>query len=632
MQMGLIGQYRLAAGVPVLSLADPAKNAKAILGLYEKAVKGGACALVTPELGLTGCSCGDLFEQEGLLTAARQALHALVKATKGKRTALIVGLPLRVKTRLYNVAAVLQEGTVVGLTAKSSLPNYREHHEKRLFHSISENAPTACVLEGKEYPLTVAAVYRAAPDFSLGIELGEDLRMVEPPSGRMAQAGAQAILNIAAEPEIVGSAAARRQLVVSQSARIHGAYVLASAGMYESSADMVYSGHALIAFDGQLLAESPRLSQKDELVFADFVPRWADHQRIAWSVFNDNYARTAPTWDLPHAVPSAPDLSGLSISRLPFVPKEPAERSAHCAEVLAIQASALTRRVESTRAKRLVIGLSGGLDSTLALLAGVKCCDLLGKPRSFVLGVTMPGMGTTGRTKGNAIQLAEALGAELREIDIRPSVRRHFQDIHHDPKLLNVVYENAQARERTQILMDLSNQEGGLLVGTGDLSEIALGWCTYNGDHMSMYGVNCGVPKTLIRAIVLNEAEHAKEPLASLLRDVVDTPVSPELLPGAQKTESILGAYDLHDFFLYYFLKYGESAKNLLLLANQAFAGQYTAEQINRALQTFLKRFVTQQFKRNASPDGPKVTALSLSARGDWQMPSDVPLSDWMIP
>ncbi|MBQ6473934.1 MAG: NAD(+) synthase, partial [Victivallales bacterium] len=599
--MGHIGQYRLAAGVPVLNLADPAKNAKAILGLYEKAVKGGACVLVTPELGLTGCSCGDLFEQEGLLTAARQALHALVKATKGRRTALVVGLPLRVKTRLYDVAAVLQEGTVVGLTVKSHLPDYREHHEKRLFHLPSDTLPATCLLEGREYPLTAASVYHAAPDFSFGIELGEDLRVVEPPSGRMALAGAQAILNLAAEPECTGSAAARRSLVVSQSARIHGAYVLASAGMYESTADMVFSGHALIAFDGQLLAESPRLSRKDELLFADFVPRWADHQRIAWSAFNDRTPQTAQTWALPQAVPPAPDLTGLPIARLPFVPTEPAERAAHCAEALAIQAAALTRRVESTHARRLVIGLSGGLDSTLALLAGAKCCDLLGRPRSFVLGVTMPGMGTTGRTKGNAIHLAEALGAELREIDIRPSVRRHFQDIGHDPKQLDVVYENAQARERTQILMDLSNQEGGLLVGTGDLSEIALGWCTYNGDHMSMYGVNCGVPKTLIRAIVLNEAERAKEPVASLLKDVVDTPVSPELLPGAQKTESILGAYDLHDFFLYHFLKHGESARNLLLLANHAFAGQYTDEQISRALQTFLHRFVTQQFKRNAS-------------------------------
>jgi len=630
--MGHIGQYRLAAGVPVLKLADPAKNAKAILGLYEKAVKEGACVLVTPELGLTGCSCGDLFEQDGLLNAARQVLHTLVKGTKGKRTALVVGLPLRVKTKLYNVAAVLQEGAVVGLTVKSSLPDYREHREKRLFHTVSEVFPENCELEGKEYSLDSGLVFQAASDFSFGIEIGEDLRAIEPPSGKMAQAGAQAILNLAAEPELVGSAAARRQLVISQSARIHGAYVLASAGMFESSADMVFSGHALIAVDGRLLAESPRLSRKGELIFADFVPRWTDRQRISWSCFNDGKPQYATVLDLPQAVAFAPDMAGLRISRLPFVPEDPGERAAHCSEALAIQAAALTRRVESTHAKRLVIGLSGGLDSTLALLAGAKCCDLLGKPQSFVLGVTMPGMGTTGRTKGNAIQLAEALGAELREIDIRPSVRRHFQDIQHDPKHLDVVYENAQARERTQILMDLSNQEGGLLVGTGDLSEIALGWCTYNGDHMSMYGVNCGVPKTLIRAIVLNEAAHAEEPLASLLKDVVDTPVSPELLPGSQKTESILGAYDLHDFFLYYFLKHGENAKNLLLLANHAFAGQYANEQISQALQTFLHRFVTQQFKRNASPDGPKVTALSLAARGDWQMPSDVAIPDWMLP
>jgi len=628
----LKGFYRIAVGIPELHLADPQENAREIGRLYDRACGEGAAVLLTPELSLTGYSCGDLFEQQMLLDGARKQLLRLRDATRGLPTILIVGLPLAVGSRLFNVAAVLQDGKICGLAGKTYLPNYREFYEQRQFRSIREHDGSPVEIDGESVPLGGGLLFDAGGAFQFGVELCEDMWAVIPPSAALALAGAKLVFNLSAGPELVAKADYRRSLVTGLAARQACIYALAGAGVHESTTDLVFSGHALVAENGRLLAENSRFEQKGAFLLAEVNPGWMEQQRRAWTSFNETpRAEGIRTIRLQPARPCA-ELRHRQFPQFPFVPADAADRHERCREILSIQATGLAKRVRHTHARRLVVGLSGGLDSTLALLVCARACDLLALPHDFICAVTMPGMGTTGRTYKNACALAREVGAELREIAIAAAVKQHFTDIGHDPKDLNVVYENAQARERTQILMDLANELGGLLVGTGDLSEIALGWSTYNGDHMSMYGVNAGVPKSLVRWLVEDCAAEAGGSLAKVLRDVNKTPVSPELLPGgagAQKTEGILGSYTLHDFFLYFFIRYAETPENLLALATATFKGVFTDAQIRDALGLFLRRFFAQQFKRSCMPDGPKVGTVALSPRGDWRMPSDASDAAW---
>lgn len=627
--MRIEGLYRLVSAVPPMRVGNPSYNVDRMMEMYAVAVKRGAVVVLFPELSVTGYTCGDLFEQQTLLTAALAGLERLRAATVGQSAVLIAGLPLLKGTRLFNVAAVLQDGRLLAFVGKTYLPNYREFYEKRQFCSIREHDGSPVEINGELVPLGQDILLEAG-GVKLGIELSEDLWVVTPPSNNLALQGAQVICNLSAEPEMVTKAECRRKLVVDQSARLTAVYMLAGAGVHESTSDLVFSGHAMIAAKGRLLAENQRFEREGATVTADVKINWLDNQRRSWTSHNE--VPTTPVRTVKLApLPEAPDADCFALAKHPFVPQDAAALAARCQEIFTLQATGLAKRLQHCRAKRLVIGLSGGLDSTLALLAATWCCDMLELPRTTILGVTMPGMGTTSRTKDNAVAVAGELGVELRIIDIKDAVTVHFRDIGHDPDKLDVVYENAQARERTQILMDLANATGGLVIGTGDLSEIALGWSTFNGDHMSMYSVNCGVPKTLVRHLIEYYASVTASPeLARLLLDVNATPVSPELLPGVQHTEDILGNYELHDFFLYYFLKYGESPNGLLALAMQAFKDDYEEAAIRRTLDIFVKRFFSQQFKRNAMPDGPKIGTIALSPRGDWRMPADADAAAWL--
>ena len=627
----LRGFYRIASGVPKTAVADPVANAEEILRLHAQASAAGAAALVLPELAITGYTCGDLFEQRRLLECARQQMARIIAATSGNPMVLICGVPVRAGSRLFNAAAVIQDGRLLGLSGKTYLPNYREFYEKRQFRSVAEFDGGVVEYAGFCVPMGNDLVFDAGDDFVFGVELCEDMWAVIPPSANLALNGAKLIFNLSAGPELAGKAQYRARLVGELSARYSAIYALSGAGVHESTSDLVFSGHAMICENGRMLAENPRFEQSGTMVLADCKPAWMEQQRRSWTSFNDVPApgrcrriQTAP-------VPQCSQLQHRDICPHPFVPADADDRAARCRELFAIQATGLAKRVAHTGARSLVVGLSGGLDSTLALLVCAKCCDLLKLPHSTICAVTMPGMGTGTRTHANAVGMAREIGCQLREIPIGAAVAQHFSDIGHDPENLNVVYENAQARERTQILMDLANELNGLVVGTGDLSEIALGWSTYNGDHISMYCVNCGIPKTLVRYMVEYCAANAgSEKLAAILRDVNDTPVSPELLPGGcQHTESILGKYDLHDFFLYYFLRYSESPENLEALAAKAFGQSVTPKAVTEALQRFIRRFFTQQFKRNCMPDGPKVGTIALSPRGDWRMPADASSAPW---
>ncbi len=628
------GFTRVATCVPALQVANPAFNAGEIRSLYLEADARSAALVLFPELSITGYSCGDLFEQNILLNAAEKAVADLTRATIGRRSVLVVGTPVRIGSRLFNAAAVIANGSILGMPFKEYLPNYREFYEKRQFRSGREFSGNTISYAGQDnIPAGLGLVFQS-PDGGprFGVEICEDLWAVTPPSSNLALGGAEIILNLSAGNELVAKANYRRTLVAGQSARLSAVYLLAGAGVHESTSDVVFSGHALIAFNGTILGENNRFERKGSSVYADVNANWCRALRASWTSFHDSPVPSSIRYVRAPVLPPAPNLDCLALSETPFVPADPATKECRCREIFSIQAAGLAKRIEVTNAKRLVIGISGGLDSTLALLACAHTTDLLGLPRKFTLAVTMPGFGTTSRTRSNASALAEKLGAELREISICKSVEQHFTDIGHNPENHSVVYENAQARERTQILMDLANAEAGLLVGTGDLSEIALGWSTYNGDHMSMYNVNCGIPKSLIRYLCAYEASVSDAETAKILIDINDTPVSPELLPGPQKTESILGRYELHDFFLYYFLKYGETPENLLALARRAFPESIPSEAIDEALRVFMRRFATQQFKRNACPDGPKVGTMALSPRGDWRCPSDYSPSLWISP
>lgn len=625
----LKGFYRVAAAMPEFVLADPRENAKRILALSRALAKQGVAVAVFPEMAVTGYTCGDLFEQARLREAAEAALAKIVAGTKGLPGVFIIGTPLYWKSRLFNAAAVVQNGSILAFVGKTYLPSYREFYEKRQFRPVTEHTGEAVSFAGaKDAPFGSDLVFEA-PGFRFGVEICEDVWAVTPPSDNLALNGAEVIFNLSASPEAVGKAAFRRKLVEAQSARLLAGYVLSSSGTQESSSDLLFGGHGLIALNGRTLAETRCLEGGSASIVADLRPAWLESQRRNWSSFNDVPRRPVRTIAV-GALPGSPDLKHFLIEPHPFVPADGAERAERCREILSIQSAALARRMVASHSQRLVLGLSGGLDSTLALLVCIRCCDLLRRPRRSVLAITMPGFGTSTLTRGNVGKLAEAVGVELREIPIGEAVKKHFADIGHDAKETNVVYENCQARERTQILMDVANGEHGIVVGTGDLSELALGWSTFNGDHMAMYGVNGGVPKTLVRAVIETYAASAPKALADVLASICGTAISPELIPGGQETEAIIGPYELHDFFLYYFIKYGETPEVLLLLAERVFKGRYPVEKIRWTLGVFMKRFFAQQFKRDTMPDGPKVGSIALSPRGDWRMPADVGGSLWL--
>ena len=632
----------------MLKVADTAYNTEEIIRSAKIAASNGAAFVVFPELCITGYTCSDLFHQELLLQNSTRSLLKIAEDLKDCDSVVAVGLPLRIFGRLYNCAAFVQCGKVIAVTPKIHLPNQREFYEKRHFSSgrdllrgSADNgcAPIRCFIEGAgEVPVTnFITVKGSGSEVRIGVELCEDLWTPAPPSGELAFAGANVIVNLSASDALVGKQDYRRNLVLNQSARCMAAYVYSSAGVHESTTDMVFSGHLMIAENGSMLAENKPFSRETEIIYADVDADRLNMQRLSEGSFQDFdgrevYARAAMIENL-RPVES---LKFRFVSPAPFVPGNLETRDQSCTEIFNIQCAGLAKRLDATRSKRAVIGLSGGLDSTLALLVVAETFKLLKRPANEILALTMPGFGTTRRTKNNAVVLAELLGVELRTVDIRNACQLHFADIGHDPKVFDVTYENVQARERTQILMDVANSEGGIVVGTGDLSEIALGWSTYNADHMSMYAVNCDVPKTLVRHIVDWYAGRSDAALKGVLKDILDTPVSPELLPAApngqiaQKTESILGAYEIHDFYLYHFVKYGAPPKKLLFLAKYAFAGRFTDGELEKALAVFVRRFFTQQFKRSCIPDGPKVGTISLSPRADWRMPSDSSYTDWL--
>ena len=631
------GFLKVAAVSPRVTVGGIKQNLKNAVQELHAAERDGIKLLVFPELYLSAYTCGDLFLQRTLQEDCKKALLTLCDETKGSDMVVCVGVPLVWKARLYNCAAVLQNGQILAVIPKTYLPNYNEYYEKRWFAS-GDGIQGELKLGVQTVPFGQTLV-RLSEHAVLGVELCEDLWVPAPPSTSLCLAGANLIVNLSASNEAVTKNDYRRSIIATQSAKCFCAYVYASAGVGESSTDLVFSGACTVAENGTILSESERFAFDGSRAVADIDLDKLCAERQRDGSFSDNAAHLAAFPAVSTCVP-VPETAFEDVTRLfdrhPFVPSDEREKDARCREILAIQSHALAKRLAHTGLHKAVIGISGGLDSTLALLVCVRTMQILKQPTENILCVTMPGFGTTDRTYHNACDLVRAFGAQLMEIPIRDAALGHMRDIGHDPSVQDVTYENTQARERTQILMDLANKHGGLLVGTGDLSELALGWCTYNADHMSMYGVNAGVPKTLVRHLVENEAEHLPENVARILRDILDTPVSPELLPPdkegniQQKTEEELGPYEVHDFFLYHFLRFGTQPKKLLFMARRAFADTYTDEQLTRWLKLFLRRFFANQFKRSCLPDGPKVGSVSLSPRGDWRMPSDADCTDWM--
>ena len=628
------GFVKIAAATPDLRVADCAYNASEIVKLARQAAAKGAHLVVFPELCLTGYTCGDLFLQRTLLDGAVAALDTVCRETAALNAAVVVGLPLVHQGKLFNVAAVLCGGKIEGIVPKQFIPNYSEFYEQRHFVSGAGVPFQTISLLGQDtlFAGGEPLLFQCAdmPEFTLGVEICEDLWVANPPSTRLAQAGATVIVNLSASDEIIGKASYRRDLVRQQSARLLCAYLYADAGFGESTQDLVFAGHDLIAENGALLAESKLFDRG--VIYADIDVQRLTHERRRMNTFvtEQNPAVAA----LP-VHPGANDLTDRTFPRTPFVPASKALRDERCEEILSLQATGLATRLRHTHAKTAVVGLSGGLDSTLALIVLVHAFDMLGLDRKGILAVTMPCFGTTARTKGNAEKLADAYGVTLETVDIKAAVDQHFSDIGQSKDDLSVTFENGQARMRTLVLMNLANKTGGMVVGTGDLSELALGWATYNGDHMSMYGVNASIPKTLVRYLVAYEADRTMGELSDVLYDVLDTPVSPELLPPkdgeiSQKTEDLVGPYELHDFFLYYMLRFGYPPRKIYRIARKTFAGVYDDATIKKWLVTFVRRFFTQQFKRSCLPDGPKVGTVTLSPRGDWRMPSDACAALWL--
>ena len=630
------GFISVAAGTPKIRVADCRYNAEQIFTMMREADKQGVKALCLPELCLTGYTCGDLFLQDTLLCGAEEGLQAILEATRNLDMMTVLGLPVRCKwdNKLYNCAAVIQSGEILGLVPKTYLPNYGEFYEQRWFAS-GAGVETSVDLCGETVDMDAAGLFacETVPNLVLGVEICEDLWATEPPSARLARGGATVILNLSASNELVGKSGYRRNLVVGQSGRLVSGYVYADAGEGESTTDLVFTGHNMIAENGALLAER-RFATGLTISEID-VDRLA-YERRRMTTFNGQ--RQADLWRASFSLPLEETRLTRAVSPAPFVPVDAEDRAERCNEILKIAALGLKKRLEHTGARTAVVGLSGGLDSTLAILITAVAMKLLDRPASDIIAVTMPCFGTTDRTRDNAVELAERLGATLKRIDIGSAVKVHFKDIGQSMEDHSVTFENGQARERTQVLMDIANQNAGLVIGTGDLSELALGWATYNGDHMSMYAVNAGIPKTLVRHLVsfISDDKGSEDPkLSAVLDDILDTPVSPELLPAiegkiSQRTEDLVGPYELHDFFLYYAIRWGFPPRKVFRLAEHALGRTYDRATILKWLNSFYRRFFTQQFKRSCLPDGPKVGSVTLSPRGDWRMPSDAVAALWL--
>jgi NAD+ synthase (glutamine-hydrolysing) len=640
------GYVRLGAAVPEVRAAAVGDNVTSMLALAAQADAAGCDVVAFPELCICGYTCADLFAQRRLTDACLDGLSRFTEATAALAPLFVVGLPLVVDGQLFNVAAAVCRGEVIGLVPKTFIPGYREYYEPRWFAGEAARIRGRVDLPGGAVPFGADLIFQpdTETDLRIGIELCEDLWAPIPPSSNLALAGATVLVNLSASNDLVGKSDYRLELVRQQSARCLAAYLYCSAGVGESTTDLVFGGDCILAENGVLLARGERFQRGAQLTTADVDTEFLRHERQCSTTFTQAVVRGAGTGlrDFREVRFTAPEAGrGRTLRRAvaaqPFIPSEPRVRQERCHEIFAIQSSGLATRLAHTGVPTVVIGLSGGLDSTLALLVCIEAFGRLGLPLSGIHAITMPGFGTTDRTRGNVEALCDSLGITLAAIPIAASCRQHFADIGHDGTTGDIAYENVQARERTQILMDRANMLGGLVIGTGDLSELALGWCTYNGDHMSMYGVNAGVPKTLVCYLIGYYAEaKAAAATATVLRDVLATPISPELLPPdadgriAQKTEAVVGPYELHDFFLYYGIRCGFSPRKVLMLARHAFGAAYTPAVLRQWLRVFLRRFFAQQFKRSCLPDGPKVGTIALSPRGDWRMPSDATPDEWL--
>lgn len=629
------GFIKVAAATPKIKVADPAYNTEEILKIIDETEKNGASILVFSELMISGYTCGDLFLQQPLLTECKNQLLRIVKATENKSMLVVVGCPIVIKQKLYNCAVVISDGSILGIVPKTHLPNYSEFYELR--HFTSGEGLEEDLWFGEEFGYVNVAVNqlfkcKEIPELVVACEICEDLWVPLPPSTYHAMAGATVICNPSASVETTTKESYRRSLVSNQSARLLAAYIYADAGEGESTQDVVYSGHHLICENGSVLAEAKRFT--NEIIYADIDVQKLAAERRKMTSFPGG--QTEDYFEQEFSLEVKENKITRTFPKAPFVPDNQDERDKRCDEILSLQSMGLKKRLEHTNCKHAVVGISGGLDSTLAVLVTARAFDLLDIPRENLICVTMPCFGTTDRTYQNAVSLIKELGATLKEVRIEKAVRQHFADIGHDENNHDVTYENSQARERTQILMDMANQYNGMVIGTGDMSELALGWATYNGDHMSMYAVNCSVPKTLVRYLVLYYAETTdNKKLSEVLMDVLDTPVSPELLPPvdgviSQKTEDLVGPYELHDFFLYYMLRFGFPKSKLYRMAKLTFDGVYDDETIKKWLDKFYWRFFSQQFKRSCLPDGPKVGSVAVSPRGDLRMPSDASPTAWL--
>lgn len=623
------GFIRVASASLRLKVADPEFNKEEIKKIVDKAVSEKVKVLVTPELSVTGYTCADLFFTKSLLDKSDKALLEIAEYTLGKDIVLIVGAPCAYMNKLYNCAFVICHGRIAGIVPKINIANYNEFYEKRWFDSGKDLCD--CMIDKFDAVMSTSCIFEVEENVRLGIEICEDLWVPDPPSSKLSVAGANLIVNLSASDEYVSKAQYREELVAGQSARCVCAYVYAGASVYESTTDLVFSGSTFVAENGAVIAKGKRFSRENVLTVADVdIEKLNTLRRKNMSFENDDYLCRIFDCKISN---EDNDLKYRYVDPYPFVPQADEKRKQRCEEIFNIQAAGLAKRLEHVGSSGAVVGISGGLDSTLALLVCVEAMKLLGRPNSDILGITMPGFGTTDRTYNNAIELMKSLGVTIKEISIKDACIQHLKDIEHDESVKDITYENTQARERTQILFDMANKHGKLLVGTGDLSELAMGWCTYNGDHMSMYGVNASVPKTLVRYLVEYVAQISKKETADILYDVLDTPVSPELLPPdengeiAQKTEDNIGPYELHDFFLYNFIRFGYSKEKLLVLAVKAFENKYDKDTVEKWLNVFIKRFFISQFKRSCIPDSPKVGSVSLSPRGDWRMPSDASYS-----
>ena len=631
------GFVRVGAVVPKLKVADTEFNCNEIIKQIEVASNNKIQIVVFPELCVTGYTCQDLFEQDTLLEEAEKALNKILDYTNNLDIICIIGMPIKAENQLFNTAVVIQKGKILGIVPKTFIPNYGEFYEKRWFASSKNANKKEIEILDQKVPFGIDLLFKDKEnnEICFGIEICEDIWAVEPPSNKLALLGANIIFNLSASNEVIGKKEYRRDLVKMQSAKTISGYVYCSSGVNESTSDVVFSGESMIFENGSCLTNNQRFDFKSNMIFTEIdTKRLANDRRKNISFMGDSV--DLEYREIKINIPDNIEDLTREYSKTPFVPEDKKKISEICEEILNIQSYGLAKRLLHTNINKTIIGISGGLDSTLAFLVIIKAYEILNLPKENIIAITMPGFGTTSRTHNNSMKLINEYGATFREINITKSSLQHFEDIGHDKNIKDVTYENAQARERTKILMDIANKENGLVVGTGDLSELALGWCTYNGDHMSMYAVNASIPKTLVKYIIKWVADNSKEECKNIINDILDTPISPELLPPdengniEQNTEEQVGPYILHDFFLYHFLGYGAEPKKIYILACKTFKNDFKKEEIKHWLQVFIKRFFTQQFKRNCMPDGPKVGTVSLSPRGDLRMPSDASYNIWL--